>query len=74
MLFLSHGITAEKTITLKLANQFAPEHYMSLLFDRPGQGFGKRTNGRVKVINFHAATLALLHKHMMRLREHFRSC
>lgn len=58
MLFLSHGITAEKTVTLKLANQFAPEHYMSLLFDEWGKDLEKRTNGRVKVINFHAATLA----------------
>ncbi len=41
MLFLSHGITAEKTITLKLANQFALEHYMSLLFDEWGKDLEK---------------------------------
>ncbi len=31
---------------------------MSLLFDEWGKDLEKRTNGRVKVINFHAATLA----------------
>jgi len=52
------GNCAEKPITLKLANQFAPEHYMSLVFDEWSKDLEKRTNGRVKVINFHAATLA----------------
>lgn len=58
LLFSTGGNAAEKTITLKLANQLAPVHFMSVVFDGWAKDLEKRTNGRVKVINFHAATLA----------------
>jgi TRAP-type transport system periplasmic protein len=54
---ISEGGAAEKTITLRLANQLAPEHFMSVLLDEWAKDLEKRASGRVKVTNYHAATL-----------------
>jgi TRAP-type C4-dicarboxylate transport system substrate-binding protein len=56
--FLSQGNAAEESVTLKLTNQLAPAHFISVTLDEWAKELEKRTNGRVKVKNFHGCILA----------------